>query len=59
MHAEPIVARGWVYAATDDGYVVALNVADPTLDGWHMFGGDAAHDGLVHAPPNATSAASL
>lgn len=53
VHAEPIVAKGWVYAATADGYVVALNVADPTLDGWHMFGGNPAHDGLVRPPPAA------
>lgn len=60
VHAEPVVARGWVYAATDDGYVIALHVADPTLDGWHMFGGNAAHDGLVHPPsPAAAKQASL
>ena len=59
VHAEPIVAKGWVYAATDDGYVVALNVADPTLDGWHMFGGNASHDGLVHASPPAAKPTSL
>ncbi|HUH01135.1 MAG TPA: PQQ-binding-like beta-propeller repeat protein [Kofleriaceae bacterium] len=45
--AEPIVARGWVYAATSDGYVVALEVGDRTLDGWHMFGGNAHHNGPV------------
>jgi Ca-activated chloride channel homolog len=59
VHAEPIVARGWVYAATDDGYVVALNVADPSLDGWHMFGGNPAHDGLVRLPPPAAPPARL
>ena len=48
--AEPIVAKGWIYAATTDGFVVALNVADPTLDGWHMFGGNPQHDGQVTAP---------
>jgi Ca-activated chloride channel family protein len=45
--AEPIVARGWVYVATADGLVVALQVADPTLDGWHMFGGNSRHNGPV------------
>lgn len=45
--AEPVIARGWVYAATEDGYVVALEVGDATLDGWHMFGGSAAHAGPV------------
>jgi outer membrane protein assembly factor BamB len=43
--AEPIVAKGWVYTATTDGRVVALHVADPSLDGWHMFGGNARHNG--------------
>jgi len=45
--AEPIVARGWVYLSTADGLVVALQVADPTLDGWHMFGGNPRHNGPV------------
>ena len=45
--AEPIVARGWVYLTTADGLVVALQVADPTLDGWHMFGGNPRHNGPV------------
>ena len=49
--AEPIIAKGWVYASTDDGHVVALDIADPTLDGWHMFGGNPHHNGLVAPPP--------
>jgi outer membrane protein assembly factor BamB len=49
--AEPIVAKGWVYATTDAGEVIALNVADATLDGWHMWGGNPQHDGLVAAQP--------
>jgi outer membrane protein assembly factor BamB len=59
VRAEPVIAKGWVYAATEDGHVVALEVADPTLDGWHMFGGNPAHDGLVRAPPRAAAPASL
>jgi len=43
--AEPIVAKGWVYAATKDGRVIALQVADSSLDGWHMFGGNPHHNG--------------
>jgi Ca-activated chloride channel family protein len=57
VDAQPIIARGWVYAATTDGYVVALGVADATLDGWHMFGGNAAHAGPVPAAPRAQPAA--
>jgi Ca-activated chloride channel family protein len=45
--AEPIVAKGWVYVSTVDGRVVAMQVGDPTLDGWHMWGGDPEHDGPV------------
>lgn len=43
--AEPIIAKGWLYATTVDGLVIALEVADPSLDGWHMFGGNAQKNG--------------
>jgi len=45
--AEPVIAKGWVYVTTDDGLVIGLHVADATLDGWHMFGGNAQHEGMV------------
>ncbi len=45
--AEPVIAKGWVYVTTDDGYVIGLHVADDTLDGWHMFGGNPQHEGPV------------
>jgi Ca-activated chloride channel family protein len=48
--AQPIVAEGWVYATTTDGEVLALEVADKSLDGWHMWGGNPEHNGQV-APP--------
>jgi outer membrane protein assembly factor BamB len=48
--AQPVVAKGWVYATTTDGTVVALNVGDSTLDGWHMWGGNPHHNGPVTAP---------
>jgi Ca-activated chloride channel family protein len=44
---QPIVARGWVYVATNDGRVVGLSLADASLDGWHMWGGNPAHNGPV------------
>ncbi len=47
VRAQPIVARGWVYLTTTRGAVVALQVADPSLDGWHMFGGNPRHTGPV------------
>ncbi len=55
VHAEPIVANGWIYATTTKGYVIALNVADYTLDGWHMFGGNPKHDGPVVREPKKTA----
>lgn len=45
--AQPTVAHGWVYASTEQGGVFAIEAADPTLDGWHMWGGSASHDGLT------------
>ncbi len=44
---QPIVAQGWVYVATGEGNVIGLEVGDPALDGWHMWGGNARHAGLV------------
>jgi outer membrane protein assembly factor BamB len=48
--AEPIIAKGWLYATTTDGLVIALEVADPSLDGWHMFGGNAQKNGPTLTP---------
>lgn len=44
---QPTVAHGWVYAATARGGVVALEVSDAQFDGWHQWGGNAAHNGAV------------
>ncbi|MGF1469047.1 MAG: VIT domain-containing protein [Sandaracinaceae bacterium] len=43
----PIVAKGWVYVATGAGNVIGLELGDAMLDGWHMWGGNARHAGLV------------
>ncbi|HHH27682.1 MAG TPA: hypothetical protein ENK57_04965, partial [Polyangiaceae bacterium] len=45
--AQPTVGHGWVYASTTRGGVVALEVSDVSFDGWHMWGGNAAHNGRV------------
>lgn len=45
--SQPTVAHGWVYASTTSGGVVGLEVGDDTLDGWHMWGGNARHAGPV------------
>ncbi|MBI2894075.1 MAG: PQQ-binding-like beta-propeller repeat protein [Deltaproteobacteria bacterium] len=47
---QPSVARGWVYVGTASGKVIAFEAADRSLDGWHMWGGNAAHDGLTATP---------
>ncbi|NOY92395.1 MAG: PQQ-binding-like beta-propeller repeat protein [Deltaproteobacteria bacterium] len=44
---QPIVAQGWVYIATATGNLIGLEVGDPALDGWHMWGGNAGHSGPV------------
>jgi Ca-activated chloride channel family protein len=49
---QPAVANGWVYLATARGKVLGLEVGDPSLDGWHMWGGNAEHNGLsAHEAP--------
>ena len=51
--AQPTVGHGWVYASTARGGVVGLEVSDVSFDGWHMWGGNAQHNGRVLAtePP--------
>ena len=51
--SQPTVGHGWVYASTVRGGVVALEVSDVSFDGWHMWGGNAQHNGRVMAtePP--------
>ena len=44
---QPIVAQGWVYVATARGNIIGLEIGDPGFDGWHMWGGNAQHAGLV------------
>lgn len=51
--AQPTVAHGWVYATTTRGGLVGLQVSDVSFDGWHMWGGNARHNGRVEGttPP--------
>lgn len=49
--SQPTVAHGWVYASTTQGGVVALEVSDASFDGWHMWGGNARHNGRVEGTP--------
>jgi len=53
ISAQPTVGHGWVFASTTRGGVVGLEVSDASFDGWHMWGGNAQHNGRVAAtdPP--------
>ena len=57
ISAQPTVANGWVYASTTRGGLVGIEVSDRTLDGWHMWGGNARHNGTSE-PAAATPAES-
>ncbi len=43
---QPAVARGRVYVPTGAGSLYCLETGDPADDGWLMWGGAAAHNGL-------------
>lgn len=45
--SQPIVAQGWVYVTTGNGKLLGLELADPMWDGWHMWGGNPEHTGVV------------
>jgi outer membrane protein assembly factor BamB len=45
LAASPVVARGWIYVTTTDGAVIGLRAGEPSLDGWHMWGGGPGHNG--------------
>lgn len=42
--SQPIVAEGWMYVATASGQVVAFDLGQKSMDGWHMWGGNAQHN---------------
>lgn len=43
---QPAVADGRVYASTQRGSLFCLETGDPADDGWRMWGGGPAHNGL-------------
>jgi outer membrane protein assembly factor BamB len=43
---QPVVVNGRVYAATGAGSLFAIATGDPRDDGWPMWGGSAAHNGM-------------
>jgi Ca-activated chloride channel family protein len=44
---QPAVVGGRVYAPTWNGSLFCIATGDPGDDGWHMWGANAAHNGLV------------
>jgi outer membrane protein assembly factor BamB len=47
VRSQPVVEDGWVYVGTEDGWLVGLDTGDRTMDGWAMWGGDAARTGAT------------
>ena len=43
---QPAVVGGRVYVSTSTGSLFCLETGDPRDDGWRMWGGNAAHNGL-------------
>jgi outer membrane protein assembly factor BamB len=43
---QPAVAKGRVYAGTYSGTLVCVENGDAADDGWLMWGGNAAHNGI-------------
>jgi outer membrane protein assembly factor BamB len=48
---QPAVVGGRVYAATGAGSMFAIETGDPCDDGWPMWGGSAAHNGMPSELP--------
>ena len=42
VRSQPVVDGGWIYVGTEDGHLVGIDTGDRKLDGWRMWGGDAA-----------------
>ncbi len=43
---QPAIAKGRVYVSTNTGHLYAVETGDAKDDGWLMWGGSAAHNGL-------------
>lgn len=44
VSSQPIVADGWMYLATTTGQVIGFDLGQKSIDGWHMWGGNAQHN---------------
>jgi eukaryotic-like serine/threonine-protein kinase len=52
---QPAVAGGRCYAGTTNGHLFCIETGDADDDGWLMWGGNAAHNGLQEATANVAS----
>jgi outer membrane protein assembly factor BamB len=46
VRSQPVAKDGWIYVGTEDGKLVAIDTKDPSVDGWPMWGGNAARTGM-------------
>jgi Ca-activated chloride channel family protein len=44
---QPVIARGRVYVATNNGSVFSFETGDARDDGWDMWGGTSLHNGIL------------
>jgi len=44
---QPVIARGRVYVATNNGSVFSFDTGDARDDGWHMWGATSLHNGIL------------
>lgn len=43
---QPIVEKGWIYVTTTNGKLIAINTKNKKLDGWPMWGANAARTNI-------------
>ena len=43
---QPAIAHGRVFFTTDNGTIYSMETGDQKDDGWYMWGGNAAHNGM-------------
>ena len=46
VRSQPVVEGGMLYVGTDDGKLVALDLAEARFTGWSQWGGNAARTGI-------------
>ncbi len=46
LRFQPALAGGRLFIGTTNGKLIAVDLADPTADGWTMWGGGPTHNGV-------------